>query len=83
MLRATHWASPGSALFLYDYLLTLPREVRYIWHAAPSTASALLVVNRYGTLLYRLLKLSQAVSWFGYTPATADFVSDRTPLLVC
>ena len=45
-------ALPGIiALLLYDYVITLPLEIRYIWNDHFKLVGALYLLNRYTTLL--------------------------------
>jgi len=41
----------GSILLLYDYLLTLPLEVRYIWQAPWTSVKIGFLLNRYGNVI--------------------------------
>lgn len=43
------------ALFLYDYLLTLDREIRYIWTHVFCTSSAFFLLLRYSYLVTVIL----------------------------
>lgn len=43
------------ALSAFDYVLTLQDEVVYIWQRKFSPASVLLIMNRYGVLLYSII----------------------------
>lgn len=61
-------------MYLYEYLLTLAREVKYIWRRKASAATALFVINRYVVFANRLIRLIQAVSWTGFTEKEADKV---------
>ena len=40
-------------LLLYDYFLTLPLELRYIWHGKLNTIKILFIINRYASLVYQ------------------------------
>ncbi|KAG9313156.1 hypothetical protein JVU11DRAFT_6606 [Chiua virens] len=44
-------AFAGNTLLLYDYFLTLPLEVSYIWKSPWSLVKVLFLVNRYGNLV--------------------------------
>lgn len=61
-----------TALFFYDYVLTLSREVQYVWQRRFSGVTALFVLNRYAVMSGRLVRLIQLQSWHGYTVETAD-----------
>lgn len=52
-LGLTGWA----VLFLWDYFITLDREVEYIWKSRFSAASGLFFLNRYLNLLITILEL--------------------------
>ena len=38
-------------LLFYDYILTFPLEVRYIWHKRINVTKILFVLNRYSSLI--------------------------------
>ncbi|KAI0083636.1 hypothetical protein BDY19DRAFT_900028 [Irpex rosettiformis] len=62
------------ALFMYDYFLTLPQEIKCIWRRKWSTATVLFLVNRYVVMCNRGFRMIQAVSWQGQFEHTADRV---------
>jgi len=45
-------------LFLYDYLLTLPREVELVWHEKPRLSTALYITMRYFPAAQLIFELS-------------------------
>ncbi|KAI0744806.1 hypothetical protein C8Q76DRAFT_13360 [Earliella scabrosa] len=47
-------SSATFALLLYDYILTLPREIEWYWRGRLSWASTLFFLNRYGVMLSHL-----------------------------
>lgn len=63
------------ALYLYEYFLTLSKEVQCVWRRKLSVASILFILNRYVVLCNRMIRLVQAVSWAGFTETEADRVS--------
>ncbi|KAI0372708.1 hypothetical protein BV20DRAFT_939448 [Pilatotrama ljubarskyi] len=50
-----YWTSCALALLAYDYLLTLRREVRFVWSRKFSPATVLFLLNRYAILLLYLV----------------------------
>lgn len=40
----------SAALFIWDYIITLDKEVRYVWGRKPTFATILFMVNRYVNL---------------------------------
>ena len=46
-----------SVLYCYDYLLTLEEEGRFFWNRRASPTALLFFVNRYITLINRLIRL--------------------------
>jgi len=51
----------AKALFVWDYVITLDREVRYVWGRKPTIATVLFMVNRYVNLSACIFQLfSQA-----------------------
>ncbi|KAI0765803.1 hypothetical protein BC629DRAFT_1293376 [Irpex lacteus] len=62
------------ALFIYEYFLTLPREIKCIWSRKTSTATILFLLNRYVVMCNRGFRMIQAVSWQGQFEHTADRV---------
>ena len=55
------------ALILYDYLLTLGREVGLYWKMKPTGASVLFAFNRYLTIVYAVSVGVAALSAFEWT----------------
>lgn len=47
----------NTAVFLWDYLVTLDMEVNYVWGHKLSMASGLFILNRYTNLLITILEL--------------------------
>ncbi|KAI0765820.1 hypothetical protein BC629DRAFT_1596611 [Irpex lacteus] len=62
----------STALFLYEYLLTLPLEINKIWRRKTSLVTLLFLLNRYVVMLNRGLRLIQAVSWYNQYEDVAD-----------
>lgn len=52
-----------SALYIYDYLLTLSLEMEYIWRHDFSLGSYFFLVNRYAMLGYVVFAIVELVSW--------------------
>ena len=75
--RACLSLSSTTALYLFDYLLTLPQEINNIWRCKTTTATVLFLLNRYLFMISRCFRLIQVVSWKGWLGHTADRV--RTP----
>ncbi|KZT07019.1 uncharacterized protein LAESUDRAFT_812368 [Laetiporus sulphureus 93-53] len=53
----------SKALVFYDYFLTFSKETRCIWSRKLSGATLLFFVNRYLTLLYRIVMLIDILPW--------------------
>ncbi|RPD64240.1 hypothetical protein L227DRAFT_560964 [Lentinus tigrinus ALCF2SS1-6] len=66
-----NWTSSALAILAYDYLLTFPREVRFVWNRRFSPATALFLVNRYTIIL---LYFVDFVTLFPIIPATCQGV---------
>ena len=45
------------ALFIWDYVITLDKEVRYVWGRKPTIATILFMVNRYVNLSATIFQL--------------------------
>ncbi|KAG0707925.1 hypothetical protein DFH29DRAFT_559705 [Suillus ampliporus] len=45
------FAAAGHTVLVYDYLLTLKDEIRYIWNAPWTPVKILFLLNRYGNLI--------------------------------
>ncbi|KAI9058035.1 hypothetical protein FKP32DRAFT_1614990 [Trametes sanguinea] len=56
-VQGNYYSVAARALFIWDYLATLDREIEYVWGQRLSAASVLFVVNRYVNLLITLLEL--------------------------
>ena len=52
------------ALWIYDYSLTLPDEINFVWTCNISVAGIMFLLNRYAFMLYilQLLIVTAAVS---------------------
>ncbi|KAI0337379.1 hypothetical protein BDW22DRAFT_1364146 [Trametopsis cervina] len=61
-------------LFFYDYLLTLPQEIKCVWQRPKHGAAVLFFLNRYVAFFNRLIILVQAISWSGETEPHADMI---------
>ncbi|KAH9941660.1 uncharacterized protein BXZ73DRAFT_74865 [Epithele typhae] len=60
------WVAVGSlALVGYDYLLTLDREIKYIWTRKVTSASVIYVITRYCSLTAIVLTLLNFFPWPG------------------
>ena len=58
------WADPNcSALYIYDYFLTLPLEIECIWTRNFSLGSYFFLVNRYAMLSYAAFAIVELASW--------------------
>ncbi|KAI0708847.1 hypothetical protein C8T65DRAFT_740060 [Cerioporus squamosus] len=62
-----YWTSSALAILAYDYLLTFPREVRFVWSRKFSPATVLFVLNRYIILLLYFVDL---ITLFPIIPST-------------
>ncbi|OSD07814.1 hypothetical protein PYCCODRAFT_1430008, partial [Trametes coccinea BRFM310] len=56
-VQGNYYSVAARALFIWDYLATLDREIEYVWGQRLSAASILFVVNRYVNLLITVLEL--------------------------
>ena len=57
-----------AVLFLYDYLMTLEDEIRYVWSRKFTAASVLFMINRYVNLMITVLE------FFEQSPIQTDKV---------
>ncbi|KAK7685418.1 hypothetical protein QCA50_011281 [Cerrena zonata] len=73
----------ASALIYYDYILTLPTEIRCIWQRKFSAATLIYFTNRYGMLLYQTLMLVHTISFVSFTEAEADMSRCNGALRMC
>jgi hypothetical protein len=48
----------GAVVLLYDHIITLPDEYRFVWKARPSFAKYAFLVNRYAVPAVMVLMLS-------------------------
>jgi len=53
----------ATALYCYDYFLTLDREVKYVWQARRSFANILFYSYRYSAFLNTALELLTRIAW--------------------
>jgi len=72
MMLANFCAVAATTLLLYDYAVTFPREVRCIWGRKFTWATVLFLLNRYLTLLNRVLMIVDMLPWQNLPQATAD-----------
>ncbi|KAI0718357.1 hypothetical protein C8T65DRAFT_638704 [Cerioporus squamosus] len=56
-VQGQYYSVGARALFLWDYFVTLDREVEYVWGQKLSAASLLFILNRYVNLLITVLEL--------------------------
>lgn len=56
-------ALESTAIAIYDYLLTIPSEIKCVWQRKATVASGLLVLVRYITLLQVGMLSANFVSW--------------------
>ena len=58
-VRAVQYlTAAGTSIYVYDYLLTFPAELRLIWRSKQiSLAKLAYVINRYGTIILLALLL--------------------------
>ncbi|GJE86753.1 hypothetical protein PsYK624_028340 [Phanerochaete sordida] len=62
-VRNNYFSVSARVLFLWDYCLTIDREVQYIWNSKASPASALFLINRYANLLITIMELLEQGSF--------------------
>jgi len=72
MLLANFCAVAATTLLFYDYVVTFSREIRCIWGRKFTWATVLFVLNRYLTLLNRILMIVDMLPWQNFPQATAD-----------
>ncbi|KAI0777519.1 hypothetical protein BD413DRAFT_181425 [Trametes elegans] len=56
-VQGEYFSISARALFLWDYFVTLDREVEYIWKKRLSAASILFILNRYVNLGVSILEV--------------------------
>ncbi|KAI0711554.1 hypothetical protein C8Q76DRAFT_785329 [Earliella scabrosa] len=56
-VRGQYFTVAARALFLWDYFVTLDREIEYVWGSRFSAATALFLLNRYLNLVITILEL--------------------------
>jgi len=70
---------------VYDWLLTLPREVKYIWRARWNWSKALYLLTRYTPFANHLLGFQSGLlpGWLAQSPAyfQASLSFDRAPTI--
>ncbi|TFK79988.1 hypothetical protein K466DRAFT_605705 [Polyporus arcularius HHB13444] len=71
-LSATYIGLVPIVFLLYDYVLTLGREVHLFWNGALTGASVLFFVIRYSTLLYEVLDIVEYVPTLSDTNLTSS-----------
>jgi len=76
MLLANFCGVAATTLLFYDYVLTFAREVRCIWHRRFSGATILFLLNRYLTLVYRVLMTVETFP-LGKNPASGQAICTR------
>jgi hypothetical protein len=64
-----------TALFVYEYFLTLPQEINYIWQRPKSMAAILFFLNRYISFVNRGLQFIQSVQLRGGAKPVTNNVS--------
>ncbi|KAL4243441.1 hypothetical protein ABKN59_001179 [Abortiporus biennis] len=53
----------AGGLLLYDYLLTLDEEIKYVWKRKKTGISILFILNRYTSLVNSLLVFLEHIAW--------------------
>ncbi|PCH40419.1 hypothetical protein WOLCODRAFT_136864 [Wolfiporia cocos MD-104 SS10] len=61
----------SSVLIFYDHLLTMSREVDYIWRAKMTMSTIVFYGSRYAALTYGVFGISQIFSWNNYASCVA------------
>lgn len=56
-----------AALLLFDYLLTLSGEIKFVWGRKFSFVTVLFALNRYVTLLSKVFLFANELYWPGQT----------------
>ncbi|KAI0334549.1 hypothetical protein GY45DRAFT_1242288, partial [Cubamyces sp. BRFM 1775] len=72
------WTSSAMALLVYDYLLTLRHEVRFVWSRKFTGATVLFLLNRYIIILVYLvdvITLFPIISKVSACPGTGRFIT--------
>ncbi|CAL1698806.1 unnamed protein product [Somion occarium] len=72
MRIANTFAVAATTLLIFDYLLTLSEEIKCIWKRKFTGVTILFFINRYVTLMYRILMIVQMVSFDNQTESTAN-----------
>ncbi|GJE85061.1 hypothetical protein PsYK624_011380 [Phanerochaete sordida] len=71
---SNYYAVATCAWLVYDHLLTLPLEIRCMWHAPFRGTSLLFYINRYGALALRLLVVAQGTA--DISPLSSEEAAD-------
>ncbi|OSX61290.1 hypothetical protein POSPLADRAFT_1182434 [Postia placenta MAD-698-R-SB12] len=74
MLLSNFCSVAATTLIFYDYFLTFSREVRCIWGRKFSGATVIFMLNRYLTLVYRVLMLVDMLPWQSQPQTVANDV---------
>ncbi|CCM06021.1 uncharacterized protein FIBRA_08265 [Fibroporia radiculosa] len=74
MLLANFCTVAAMMLLLYDYILTFAQEIQCIWRRKFSGATVLFFLNRYLSIIYRILMLLVILPWQYLPQQTADDV---------
>ncbi|PCH40387.1 hypothetical protein WOLCODRAFT_67253, partial [Wolfiporia cocos MD-104 SS10] len=61
-------------LILYDYLLTVSREVEYVWRSRTTASVAVFYCSRYAALAYGVFGICQILSWSDYAVSNRHVV---------
>ncbi|KAH9939942.1 hypothetical protein B0H21DRAFT_755571 [Amylocystis lapponica] len=72
MMLANFCAVAATTLLFYDYAVTFSREVKCIWGRKFTLATVLFLLNRYLTILNRILMVVDMLPWQSLPQATAD-----------
>ncbi|KAI0070570.1 hypothetical protein K474DRAFT_1680049 [Panus rudis PR-1116 ss-1] len=72
---ANGFAVAATTLLYYDYIMTLPAEIRCMWRRPINAGTILFFINRYISLLYRALMLVQMSSWAALDESVADMLT--------
>lgn len=52
IMAMKYYTTAALALYMYDYLLTLPDEVKYIWQGRKTWMFYMFFINRYFPMIY-------------------------------
>lgn len=84
-VSATYTACIYSVL-VYDWLLSLPDEYKYIWRSKPTTVNGLYIILRYWPLVKFAISLYLSNTWMSYERChdwTAFQVNSNLPITIC